>query len=161
MDREKRISDLLNQLSDANIPQNKDALDLIQDYFVNDEEETSDEENEDHSTDKDKEESESSDNEDDDAPHVSVAETSETTETSSDFDCENCCALPPFPTTVAATNFACKCTQIKVSTEENVPKDQRRGCISQFDSEVIVDFQLTLRGLNRGESASLLFLLKL
>jgi hypothetical protein len=145
MDRERRICHLLNQLSAANIPQDKDALE----YFVNDEEETSDVENfdEEDSVHDDHDEA------DDDAPLVSnsAADTSDIKEASGwgDIDCEYCSV--PFPTTGAVSNFACHCTQIKVSTPD------QRGCFSQFDPDVIVDFQLTLRGLNRSESASLLF----
>ena len=140
MDRLKqtKLIALLNESRAANLFQHHGELEeLIHDYFLDENDEvpeSSDEEDDlpapPSVTDNGSEFSEV----EDDGPLVHV----QTAQGGEDMSCDdeqgNDFSL------AHVRNFACKCTQIKVPTEERA--EERRGCISQFSDEEVLAMQL-------------------
>ena len=139
----KRLLQLLNQNSAANIPydgENREPVQLITEFFI-DEAISSVEEGarliggaEEHKT------SDCRDELEDTTPSVTVCGVHSSVEIQNN-------AGSSFLIADAAASFACKCSQIKTSEGAELKVEQRQGCISQFSvnsDDDVVAFQLNI-----------------
>lgn len=156
--KQKRFVSLLNQSNAANLSgvDQIELQNLIEEYFIEDpikDESDSDEETDCNTGGFDTElEKKESDAEDEAAPliHEEIVTVTGEAHSSSEEFCDlagNCV----FPTVEAVGQFACKCKQIKVATEADVCPVERRGCIAQFTHQEVVDFQLNMYDMTKGE----------
>ena len=152
--RKERLKNLLNQASAGNLPKadEKELSDLITDYYVPDSEADLDDLGSDSESEPEDDGTEVTEvcDEEADAPLVHVQEVREE---DGDREMEVDAVPNDNPMLARARQRCCKrnghaCKQIKVPAV--TPGDTRRGCITQFRPEEIVDIQLKIAGMDKG-----------